>query len=332
MKTIEQMRPDELYQKILKQRKFDGKLFYKKYYNQFIEVGCPACGQQGQLCFSKYGFEHRTCNNCGTLFCSPRPSESLLTEYYTYWKSPKLWTSLLIKTDINRKKLQYLPRVKKIISVMKEDNKKCGGVAVDVGAGSGAFAFCLKQSSFFSDIITVDLSEECISACKRLGFNAKQNLKDIPDNFAHLLTLNDIVEHLFNPYQFLVECYKKLKKNGYIAIATPNGEGFDFKIMKEKTVNITPPEHLNYFNTYSIRFLLEKVGFKVIDLSTPGKLDVQIVLKSLKSDNRILRGNEYIKFLLSQNEEVLENFQYFLSSNKLSSHMLCIAKKIRREL
>ena len=325
---IDLMRPKKSYQTILIQREIDGKSFYEKYRKQFVDINCPACGGKGEVIFSKYGFKHKICSYCHTLFCSPRPQDDLLTIYYNDWESPKMWTNLLLDTDNERKMLQYQPRIEKIVSLIKQDHKEYGGIALDVGAGAGAFALCLKRSKFFSDVITLDLSEDCVSTCKKLGLNAlKKSINEMANDAVDLISINDLIEHLYDPYVFLTECYRSLRYGGYIAIATPNGEGFDFKVMKDKTVNITPPEHLNYFNSYSIELLLERAGFTVLFLDTPGKLDVQIVLNQKKAGHSIVRNNEYIDFLLTQDEEILNNFQAFISINKLSSHMFCLAKK-----
>ena len=104
-------------------------------------------------------------------------------------------------------------------------------------------------------------------------------------------------------------------------------EGFDFKILKDKTQNVTPPEHLTYFNPHSLSLILSKTGFQTVLVETPGKLDVEIILKEKKAGYPLKQNNEYLDYLLNQGEEVLADFQKFLSANKLSSHMLIVARK-----
>ena len=114
-------------------------------------------------------------------------------------------------------------------------------------------------------------------------------------------------------------------------LSTPNGEGFDFKILKDKTENITPPEHIQYFNPKSIKILLEKIGFEIIDISTPGILDTNIIKRQITEKQfDIKQNNEFLDFIYSINNEELENsFQKFIQENKLSSHMLIFARKIK---
>ena len=250
--------------------------------------------------------------------------------FYNDWDSPRMWTELLLKSDKDRKFLQYQPRVEKLVSLIKKDHTKSGGIATDLGAGSGAFALCLKETDFFVDVIALDLSEACVNACKKAGLNAQlKTINDMPDDSIELICLNDLFEHLFDPYSFLIQCNRTLRAGGYISIATPNGEGFDFKIMKDKTVNITPPEHIQYFNPGSLEVILSRAGFHTMFLETPGKLDVQMVLKGKLRGYPVGDKDEYIDHLLGQEQKILNHFQEFLSDNGLSSHMLCLAQKKR---
>jgi 2-polyprenyl-3-methyl-5-hydroxy-6-metoxy-1,4-benzoquinol methylase len=305
MKNLESMRPNKEYDKILKQREADGKTFFSKYNKKLVDVDCPACGNQGTETFKKYGFTHKN-------------------EY----ESARMWTELLLKTDLERKVLQHAPRVEKIVGVMKSQGKS-GGVALDMGAGSGAFSLSLKNTGFFQDVIALDLSESCVKACTEIGLKASLGtITDVASSSVDLICVNDLIEHLFDPLSFLKECYRVLRSNGFIFIATPNSDGFDFKILKDKTRNITPPEHLTYFIPHSLALILSNAGFDRPALSeTPGILDVEMVLKEKLSGHPLRTNNEYIDYLLEKDSDVLHNFQKFLSENMLSSHMLVMAGK-----
>ncbi|PCJ20691.1 MAG: hypothetical protein COB02_03965 [Candidatus Cloacimonadota bacterium] len=330
LSVIDKMRPKNKQVNLFLLRENCGKAFYKKYHSKFVEVPCPSCSKNGEKVYQKYGYKHLKCENCLTVWCSPRPTGTLLSEYYASSESTKLWTSILVETDVDRKVLQYEPRVNQLIRLLKKDKKFRPKLAVDLGAGSGAFALSLQNKSYFSEVIAVDFEENCCNVCNKNGLKTiKGSIDDLEDNLYSLITMNDMIEHLFNPLDFLSKCNKVLTDNGYISIACPNGEGFDFKLMKEKTVNITPPEHLNYFNPESIKLLLESTGFEVVLLETPGILDVSIIKREINQKNIDLSKNKFIEdLLINGDDETLNSFQSFLRENKLSSHMLVIAKKI----
>lgn len=327
---IEKMRPLIDFEEVMKSRKRCGVEFYNRYSKLFINVPCPACGSAGEYLFKKYGFLHRKCTKCLTIWCANRPTEKLLIDYYSNWEAAKKWTQLLIQADSDRRLLQYSPRVEMIIDILKADDNSKNKLAVDLGAGSGAFSLALKEVNYFNEVLAVDFNKECIEACKKTGLNTLLgSVENLNPDSVDLLIMNDLIEHVFDPKKFLEQCYNVLTHNGYLAIACPNGEGFDFKIMKDQTVNITPPEHLNYFNPYSIELLLESIGFKVLSTETPGILDAQIIVREVNAGRLDLdNNNEYLDYLLMQSDiDVVISFQDFLIKNKLSSHMMVLAKK-----
>jgi len=322
---INSFRPKKIYDNILEQRKQDGIDFYNLYHKEFVEIDCPACGHKGEFEFEKWGFEHRKCPECKTLYTSPRPNEDRIIHYYNDFSAPNMWTSLLLETDVERKKLQYKPRVDLIINhIDLNDNP----VVADVGAGSGAFCMALEASGYFKKVYAVDVADKCIEACESNNLNTiKGSVEDLEDNSFDLITMNDLIEHVFNPKAFLEGCLNKLTVGGYLIIATPNGEGFDFKIMKDQTLNITPPEHINYFNPESIKHLMTDVGFTKVDAITPGILDVGIIQRSVENGFELEERNEWLAHLLTMPEGVLDTFQDFIAENNLSSHMLIFARK-----
>ncbi len=327
---IDQMRPQDEHQYILDLRKKSGESFYQKYHTEFIDIVCPACGEESESVFQRYFFNHKKCKKCNTLFCSPRPPENLLFEYYEKYEAPNAWTTMLLKTDAVRKAMQYQPRVELLINVIKQNYINPLSSAFDIGAGSGAFTLALQNANYFSEVLAVDITDSCIEACQKIGLKTiKSSIQDLPDTSTDYIGLNDLFEHLYNPKEFLQECLRVLRPNGVISIASPNGEGFDFKLFKENTVNITPPEHLNYFNPHSIELLLRNNGFEILYLETPGRLDVQIVCRETLKGYDLKKENEYLYHLFFEKDEQMQDkFQDFLAQNCLSSHLLVIAKKI----
>ena len=328
--TIDKMRPKEKFGRALYLKKKCGKEFYNKYKQMFVDTACPACGGKGESHYSVNGFKHRICRDCMTMWCSPRPTENLIEDYYSYSEATKYWTELLLQTNSDRQNLQHQLRVDDIVKKIKKHRNKESllPLAVDMGAGSGAFASLLEKSNYFGRVIAVDFDHDCCQFCNHLGLETKQgSVEVLEDKSINIITMNDLIEHLFDPREFLLKCRKKLTDNGYLFIACPNGQGFDFQIMKEKTVNITPPEHLNYFNPYSISLLLESVGFNIISAETPGILDVDIVKRELPNSIS-MDDNVYLKNLfMNASRETLKSFQEFLIINKLSSHMVILAHK-----
>lgn len=140
------------------------------------------------------------------------------------------------------------------------------------------------------------------------------NLFDIAVSF-------EVIEHLFSPATFLVSISNILKSGGAILIVCPSGKGFDIQTLREKSDTIDH-EHLNYFNIESLSSLLIKSGFSILECSTPGSLDADIVRNKILSQKFSTSQQPFLnKVLVDDWARLGGKFQDFLKENLLSSNM-----------
>jgi len=94
------------------------------------------------------------------------------------------------------------------------------------------------------------------------------------NNKFDIIFAGDLIEHLSNPGLFLESSSRNLKEGGRLILTTPNCFNlFNIteKITKyEPTVNI---DHTCYFNTKTLKRLLEKNGWWVMEISYLYKLE-----------------------------------------------------------
>lgn len=86
----------------------------------------------------------------------------------------------------------------------------------------------------------------------------------------------DIIEHLSNPGLFLNACHGLLDNEGRLIITTPNT--FNLFNIAEKMTKTEPTvnsDHTCYFNTRTIKCLLEKNNFEIESINYLYALDVQ---------------------------------------------------------
>ncbi len=84
----------------------------------------------------------------------------------------------------------------------------------------------------------------------------------------NVIFAGDLIEHLSNPGSFLVSCKKNLTPNGRLILTTPNC--FNLFNLTEKISKYEPTvnkDHTMYFNSRTLKKLLEKNGFSVTDIS-----------------------------------------------------------------
>jgi len=296
----------------------------------FVEVTCPACGKDlNSFEFEKDGFKFNRCNFCNTLYVSPRPSENKLLEYYGHSKSIEYFTKeILEKTKDIRTERIFKPRAEKIIDLLANIQLK-RNVLVDVGGGNGLFLESLASTGAgFEKYINVEPSNEGANLTLQRGFDVFNGfIEDFNSNLKiDLITAFELIEHLFNPMTFLNKISSLLGASGIFILTTPNIEGFDLLLLGSKSDNIGVPNHLNYFSPKSIKILLEKCGFEIIHIETPGVLDLNIVENKVKDGIEI--NDKFVSFLLGKDNKTKNNFQKFLMDNNLSSNMMVVARKV----
>jgi len=136
---------------------------------------------------------------------------------------------------------------------------------LDVGC---AFGFLLKElSSVFDELYGFDISEFAIKKAKKIIPKAKLeilNLEDqlpYPDNHFDCITAIDVLEHTNSFARNFEKIVKKLKKNGYLIVATPLDDWprryFGF-LDKDKT-------HISVVKETELNNIIRKNKMKIID-------------------------------------------------------------------
>ena len=87
----------------------------------------------------------------------------------------------------------------------------------------------------------------------------------------------ELFEHLHDPKIFLEILNDLMDSGDSFIFTTLSGMGVDIQTLWEDSKAVSPPMHLNFLNPRSVEILLKEIGFKVIEISTPGKLDIDIM-------------------------------------------------------
>lgn len=141
---------------------------------------------------------------------------------------------------------KFKEHMKSVLSLLKLEAKQ-DSLIVEVGCGKGDFVEMVQADGFFK-IQGFDASfEGNNSAIEKRYLNKNDRIK------ADLVVLRHVLEHLPNPYNFLL-MLKEVFKNSKIYIEVPN---YDWIIDNKTYFDITY-EHVNYFSQKSLRKLFKK--------------------------------------------------------------------------
>jgi 2-polyprenyl-3-methyl-5-hydroxy-6-metoxy-1,4-benzoquinol methylase len=298
--------------------------------SELIQINCPACDSSNYNHYcTKMNFDWTRCSDCSTIFVNPCPSEKALEEFYTSSKSMEFWDKIFKESEKVRKEKIFHPRIEFVKEILKKYEINYCKKMIDVGAGYGWFCELAKQENMAENIIAIDPSKLFCDACKKIeGIEViESTIEKYTQNDANLIVNFELISALFNPRSFIESCYNGLAKDGIFICSTTNGTGLDLEILKERNDSVVP-HLLNLFNPKSIKILLESIGFKNIQVFTPGLMDINIITNKIKLGELEKKDYPFFGMLLDLNNEKFTNdLQFLLQKYNLSSHMVVSAQK-----
>jgi 2-polyprenyl-3-methyl-5-hydroxy-6-metoxy-1,4-benzoquinol methylase len=324
------IRPKAIFDEYLKLSRHDIGIYFNDR-DKFLNVNCPACrSAEISSSFTKDSFTYLECECCKTLYVSPRPSREMIDNYYRDSASSKFWATTFYKeTEVARRDKLFRPKAQLVKSIVVK-NGITPGTLLDIGAGYGTLCEELIALNYFKEVFAMEPSVYLSEVCRRKGLSVIESTIEAVDveyeaRFDLAVSL-ELFEHLFSVDLFLDAVSKALRPKGYFIFSTLSGMGWDILVLREHSNSVSPPHHMNFLNPRSIELLAERKGWRVVDLFTPGKLDVDIVVNFAKY-NPSVEMDRFTRAIISSDEYTQSAFQNFLADNRLSSHMWVVIQK-----
>jgi SAM-dependent methyltransferase len=297
--------------------------------SEFIYVTCPACGEdKSRPAFDKKGINYVVCENCETMYVNPRPTPEILETYYATSENYAYWNKHIFPAseEVRREKI-FRPRAERVAEFcsrygMPEKN------LLEVGAGFGTFCQEVINLGIFETVYAVEPTPDLAETCRKRGLNVIEKPIEKVTGLENIgvIASFEAIEHLFSPADFVQQCSRILPTGGLFILSCPSGKGFDVVVMKGVSDTVDH-EHLNYFHPESLSHLVNRFGFEVLEVQTPGKLDAELVRKKVLAGEFDLQEPFLRQVLIDEWERVGGEFQNFLADNGLSSHMWLVARK-----
>lgn len=212
---------------------------------------------------SKEKFNIAQCNQCGFKFTQDPPAEDDCGRYYQSdnYVSHSDTSEGLINKIYHIVRNVMLSRKFGLIRSLK--SKK---TLLDVGSGTGYFPHYMKVKGYEVTGIEVDDKARNYSITK-FGLEVYT-----PDDFKSgkikgtfgFITLWHVLEHLYEPDEYLQLFSKHLEEGGHLIIAVPNHDSYDAKVYKAYWAAYDVPRHLWHFHPKSLQILAARNGFEVL--------------------------------------------------------------------
>ncbi len=297
---------------------------------QFTAVPCPGCGSAQQTpAFEKLGFSYVSCAACDSLYVSPRPSADQLAVFYREGASVKFWsTDFFRQTAESRRRNLFAPRAQLVQEFVGRHAERASSF-VDIGSGYGVFLEEIQRLDRFSTVLGIEPGPTLAAVCRQRGFRViEKPLEAVtPDECqVDVATAFEVVEHPFDPLQFVTAACQVLRPGGLLVLTTLTISGFDLQVLWDRSKSIHPPHHLNLLSIHGLQRLMERAGLELVELSTPGRLDVDIVANMVQ-ENPTIPMPRFVRSLVQANDATRQAFQSFLSQHRLSSHVRVVARR-----
>jgi 2-polyprenyl-3-methyl-5-hydroxy-6-metoxy-1,4-benzoquinol methylase len=254
-----------------------------------------------------------------------------MEDYYSNSENYAIWEQYIFpKSEDSRREKICRPNMERIVQECTSRGMVKPTI-VEIGPGFGTFSALTKFSGFFGSVSVVERTPSMAKACRDKGLQViESSLETLSDDYlayADVVVCFEVIEHVFEPLEFLAGINRMLKPGGVLMFTCPNGAGFDTAMLKTASPAVDT-EHVNLFNPQSIQHLLKRSGFAVDCVETPGRLDVELVRRALLANQIELDLNSFWRRVLVDDFSTLGAvFQRFLVEHKLSGNMRVIATK-----
>ena len=290
---------------------------------------------KGKILDKKEGVSIIECISCGFKHVNPIPSEEDLAKFYKkeFYSKGKPNYFRETKEDLS----WWMATYNNYYALLEKHTK--GRKILDVGSGPGHFLVCGKKRGW--NVLGFEPSFDAWKYSKR------RKLAVVNDFFSYesakqygpfdVIHTSMVLEHVPNPATFIEDMKKLLKPNGIIAIFCPNDynplQEILQKKLKFKPWWVVPTHHLNYFDVSSMKKLLSKNGFEVVEKLATFPME----FFPLSGDNYIgntslgrechLRRKKFEMLLFENNPQLLNNLYASFATQGIGREFFFIAQK-----
>jgi hypothetical protein len=342
----EEIRPKKIFDEYLRLAAQDTYTYFNQAERR--KIACPGCSNPGAVAFEKSGFVYEQCSKCQTLYVSPRPVAEAFSQYYLESPSSQYWATTFYKetAEARREKL-WRPKAREIQKILSkfyskpsdhpiltplvETDANCellqDVLVVDIGGGYGLFAEEIRKL-LPREPIVIEPAPHLAQVCRGKGLQVVEKfledicVDDLPKSPKVFVSF-ELFEHLHDPMSFMSNLYSLMQSGDLFIFTTLSGNGLDIQILWENSKSIMPPHHLNFFNPQSVRMLLERTGFKPLQVTTPGKLDIDI----LSNNQSLIKDRFWNSFLSLTTDAEKQAWQSWIADQGWSSHMWVVCCK-----
>jgi 2-polyprenyl-3-methyl-5-hydroxy-6-metoxy-1,4-benzoquinol methylase len=289
---------------------------------------CPICGHTSITSFpgvqdfsvSKEMFSLNTCSSCGFLFTSNPPDKSSIGKYYQS-------DAYISHTDGKKgfiEQVYQLVRKRTVAGkrkLVEEAVNKKRGTILDYGCGTGAFLH--EMNSFGWSITGIEPDAGARAKAEKTASSTiflPDQLSDLESGVFDAVTMWHVLEHVHDLDWTIQQLKRVIKPSGKLFIAVPNNDAFDANYYGKYWAAYDVPRHLYHFTPATMKVLMDKHGFNIIE-TKPMWFD-SFYVSMLSEKYKTGKTGYMAAFFVG----LISNFKALLHKGKCSSQIYVISK------
>lgn len=249
------------------------------------------------------------CKNCDLIFVNPRLKEESVADIYKdgYFKNSRFFSDgksdLYGYSDYEESRGNVEAMYKKILRQVETFKKP--GTLLEIGSAYDYFLNIARQNGW--QVSGIEMVEEAASySKKKFGIEPfLGTLEHYPPNNQKfdVIAFFDVLEHFHDPTKALETINSMLNPGGNIVLAVPNSSRWVLKLLGRKWEDLQRAksnEHLFFFDQGTVKKMLNKCGFEMMEVKTMGrtfKLNHLCDRLQIYNQGFFLFINRVIKFL-----------------------------------
>jgi 2-polyprenyl-3-methyl-5-hydroxy-6-metoxy-1,4-benzoquinol methylase len=237
---------------------------------------CPACGSNkvcgGHILYDdRYGYPGqfllKKCRHCSHKFNADRletsEAQTLYQRYYP--RSAVPMDRKPVKHRLQRGLTGWLNGEKSGAYAWVPKNVRI----LDIGCGFGETIAFHKERG--CDAVGIEVDENVEPWARKHNLNIRIGYfeaKDFERESFDYVTMDQVFEHVEDPFDTLTGVYSILKPDGRLVISTPNAAGWGATLFRKRWVNWHIPYHNHFPSKRSMRLIAERTGFSLLRMKT----------------------------------------------------------------
>lgn len=261
---------------------------------------CELCGSENLAKFidlkdysiSQEDYEIWNCADCDFHFTQHVPNQEFIAPYYKSedYISHSDTKKGIVNNLYHRVRQIMLDRKYKLVDFYSQ-----GGTLLDYGSGTGYFPAYVKAKNKTVKAIEIDPDARKYSQ-DRFGLDVYEPEAMANGTFSSgefdVISLWHVMEHLYNPGTYVQSFKNLLQENGHLIIAVPNFTSYDAEYYGKYWAAYDVPRHLWHFSPDTMKKMVEKEGFILVD-KKPMPFDsfyVSLLSEKYKNGKSLLMG------------------------------------------